>query len=313
MIAWQPTASIETLKARAVFLANIRAFFAAREVWEVQTPLLGRYAGTDLHLDPFVVQSLGSLRYLQTSPEYAMKRLLAAGSGSIYQLCPAFRQEEQGRRHNPEFTILEWYRVEWGYEALMQEVDALCQFLLGTPPATIVTYEALFQEHYQISAAGCTLEALTPLVRQHAHYDGPLASKDEALLLLLSEIEPKFGQEAPVFLTEYPPTQAVLAELVAGEQGLVAQRFELYYKGYELANGFQELRDPIEQVARFRADNQLRVQSHKPSIPIDTALLAALEYLPRTSGVAMGVDRMFMLHMGLSTIDQVLAFSFDRV
>lgn len=313
MIAWQPTASIETLKARAVFLANIRAFFAARDVWEVQTPLLGRYAGTDPHLDPFVVQSLGSLRYLQTSPEYAMKRLLAAGSGSIYQLCPAFRQEEQGRRHNPEFTILEWYRVDWAYETLIQEVDALCQFLLGTQPATTVTYEALFQQYYQISAAGCTLDDLKPLVIEHAHYEGPLASKDEALLLLLSEIEPQLGMEAPLFLTEYPPSQAVLAELVEREQGWVAQRFELYYKGYELANGFQELRDPTEQAIRFRADNQLRVQMLKPSIPIDTALLAALEHLPLTSGVAMGVDRMFMLHLGLPTIERALAFSFDQV
>jgi lysyl-tRNA synthetase class 2 len=307
MSDWQPSSTLTTLKQRAHIIRLIREFFEKRDVLEVDTPLLSLYGATDVFIDGITAKALGQTHYLQTSPEYAMKRLLASGSGDIFQLCKAFRNDESGKLHRPEFTLLEWYRVNWSYHQLMDEVDALLQRILECPKAKRISYEALFQEHLNINPHMVTLETLQSIAKEHQLLDTlgeQHENKDDWLMLLLSHlIESTLGIDTPCFIYAYPPTQAALAKISNG----TALRFEVYVNGIELANGFEELQDAKEQLKRFESDNQKREQLGKPTIPIDTHFISALEHgLPNCSGVALGVDRLVMLALNKGSIEDVM-------
>lgn len=318
---WQPDASISNLLKRAKLIRAIRAFFAERAVLEVETPAMSRAATTDIHLSSFQTHYIGpgvaagmSL-YLVTSPEFHMKRLLAAGSGPIYQIGRCFRNEEAGRYHNPEFTLLEWYRPRFDMYQLMNEVDDLLQAVLDTEAAEFVSYEQLFIRHLGLNPLDANREELhlqavkLNLTDKTAKPD----DRDTLLQLLFSMvIEPIIGKEKPVFVYHFPASQAALAE-ISTEDRRVADRFEVYYKGIELANGFRELTNEEEQRQRFELDNKKRIERGLPEQPIDNAFLASLAAgLPECSGVALGVDRLIMIALGENSIDKVLSFTTDK-
>lgn len=313
MDGWRPAAELEQLRRRAQLLAALRAFFAERGVMEVETPVLCGAGATDPHLDSFATRLLpaGRALYLQTSPEFCMKRLLAAGSGPIYQITKAFRNGESGRRHNPEFTMLEWYRPGWDQHALMDEVDALLRSVLATPPAQRVGYGELFERHVGLDPhLAPPAELRAAAVRHGLAVSAAVGEDDESWLDLLWThlVEPQLGRSAPLFVVDYPAAQAMLARLRPGPPA-VAERFELYIDGMELANGFHELCDAAEQRRRFERDLRRRAALGLDAVTLDERLLAALEYgLPPCSGVALGVDRLLMLAAGVHTIDEVLSF-----
>lgn len=315
---WRPCASISNLRKRAEVIARIRRFFADREVLEVETPLLGRYAVTDPHMDLLTADNPVGLKeryYLQTSPEYAMKRLLAAGSGAIYQLCKAFRRGEVGRRHNPEFTLLEWYRPGFDHWRLMDEISDLIVLITGCLRPLRVSYRTIFEQHLGIDPHVISCDELESLARSQLDIQMDSSCRDDWLNLLLAEvIEPQLGFEAPVFLFDYPESQAALAKVSEDEKGvLVGRRFELYIRGVELANGYMELTDEDILRRRFAADRQLRKELSRPDVASDASLLAAMkEGLPECAGVALGVDRLLMVALELDHIDQVITFSSDR-
>ncbi|WP_020650400.1 EF-P lysine aminoacylase EpmA [Solimonas variicoloris] len=314
---WQPSATIESLRARAALLAAIRAFFAAREVLEVATPLLSRHATVDRHIESFVTQDG---RWLQTSPEFAMKRLLAAGSGPIWQIAPVFRYEEQGRHHNPEFTMLEWYRPGFDHHRLMDEVEALLRHC-GAPAGgwRRYSYRQAFGKHAGFDPFALDAAALRERLaaRGVAEPDGlsdaDCASRDFWLDLWMSYVVgPQLGREAPAFLYDFPASQAALARVRAGDPP-VAERFELFWRGLELANGFHELSDASEQRRRFEADQQWRRANGRVVPPYDANLIAALQAgLPDCAGVALGIDRLLLLLSDRERLDEVLAFAADR-
>jgi len=313
---WAPSAALDTLRRRAQFLARIRQFFFDRNVLEVETPALSSAGTTDLHIESFFTDSQDGCRFfLHTSPEFAMKRLLAAGSGPIFQLCRVFRNGERGRRHNPEFTLLEWYRPDWTYHQLMTELDELSQILLKTETADRVSYADVFYAHTGIDPHASNSSQF----RQCAHergidLNGDLGNDADAWrdLLLTHLVEPNLGQARPVFVFDYPASQAALARTRGGAVP-VAERFELYYKGVELANGYQELTDAGQQRARFVADVAVRNSAGQAHVPFDQRLVAALESgMPDCAGVAVGVDRLFMLAEGGDRLDSVIAFPWDR-
>lgn len=310
---WQPSATIDLLKRRSEILATIREFFRLRGVLEVDTPLLCHASVTDPFIYSMaVLAKKNKLMYLQTSPEYAMKRLLAAGSGSIYQICKAFRQEESGRFHNPEFTMLEWYRVDFDHHALMDEVDELLQIILNTSKADKISYEKLFIQYLNLNPNLATLAEINSCITKHQlKIQVSITNKDTGLQLLLSHlIEPKLGLEKPIFIYDFPPTQAALARIT--EKNLAA-RFELYFKGIELANGFHELTNAKEQRKRFENDLMKRKKLKLPELNIDTYFLNALESgLPPCAGVAVGIDRIIMLATKEDHINKVLSFDFER-
>ncbi len=309
MTHWQPTISNETLKARAAIIHRIRAFFAAREILEVETPLLCHTSVTDPYIQSIIVTKPYTA-YLQTSPEYAMKRLLANGSGSIYQICKAFRQEESGRYHNPEFTMLEWYRVGFDHHALMREVDELLQTTVQAEPADKITYEQLFLNYLNINPHTTNITALKNCAaEQNILFEGELNDVDDWLQLLLSHcIEPKLGLQRPVFIYDFPASQAALSR-IQNTIPPVASRFEVYWRGIELANGFHELQSATEQRTRFEKNNAQRKQLNFPTVPLDEHLLAALESgLPDCAGVALGIDRLVLLALNKKQINDVIAF-----
>jgi elongation factor P--(R)-beta-lysine ligase len=320
MDSWQPNASIEIIKLRAELLFHIREFFKKRSVMEVETPSLSNFPTLDLHLDSFSIkdnQGINTL-YLITSPEYHMKRLLAAESGSIYQICKAFRNEEAGQFHNPEFTIIEWYRVGWDHWQLMEETETLLDKLLHCGTATRMSYQEVFEQNLKIDPFSLSTKKFIEQCQKHqAKPPSDLLEQnvnvDEQLNFLMgSFIEPHLGLDRPTFITDYPATQASLARIHPNKKYL-AQRFELYYKGLELGNGFHELADAEEQGKRFIAENQRRKQLGKSELPIDTRLLKALEHgLPDCAGIALGFDRILMLAAGKSRMEEVLSFVWDR-
>lgn len=319
-ITWQPNATLETLKNRAQLIANIRQFFADRNVLEVETPVLCHATVTALHVVgiPAIFKPIGGTQeeicYLQTSPEYAMKRLLAAGSGAIYQINKAFRQGEVSKIHNPEFSILEWYRPGFDHHQLMDEMDELLQLILKTAPAERVSYADLYKKYLQIDPHTADIPTLTAVAKQkNLSFSGTLTDKDAWLdLLWMHYIEPQVGQERPMFLYDYPVSQAALAK-IRPENPPVASRFEVYFKGVELANGFHELQDAEEQAKRFEDDLLCRRQNNLPEFSIDQYFLAALKHgFPDCAGVALGVDRLIMLALGCKNVSEVLSFAFDR-
>ena len=316
---WRPTASRAQLRRRAELLARARQFFSARGVMEVDTPLLVNAAVSDVHIASAEVRLAGASRaplFLHTSPEYAMKRLLAAGSGDIYQICHVVRGFESGPLHNPEFTLIEWYRLGFSLGRLMDEVEALARELLGEFASARrverLSYAAAFERELGLDPFTATLgqlrAAATPL-----GFAARSDNRDEWLELLMgSLIGPRLGRGALTFVDAYPASQAALAQLEPRDLR-TAQRFELYCEGIELANGFHELAAAAEQRARFEADNAERRRSGLPVAPLDERLLAALAAgLPDCCGVALGFDRTLMLASGAGAIDEVLAFPSAR-
>lgn len=314
---WRPSVSLDILKRRAQLLADVRLFFAQKKVLEVETPILSLAAPTAPYLDSFKTDYIPigttdrQAYYLQTSPEFAMKRLLAAGSGSIYQIAKVFRNGERGKQHSPEFTMLEWYRLALTLEQLMDEVTELLMSVAVFKTAIRLSYSAVFCQYLDIDLFDCSDEALKRAALEHipSLSDGFELDRDGWLELLMSQvIEPKLtdlGQ--PVFIYDFPASQAQLAKVKTDEQGRqVAARFELYAGGLELANGYDELMDVDELKHRFEQDNQQRLVLDKPVMPMDRYLLKAMENgLPQCTGVALGIDRLLMLVLGEQSIDDV--------
>lgn len=327
MTTWQPTATLSILKKRAEIIRQIRQFFAARNVLEVETPLLSHATVTDPHVIgiPAIFQREGlpeQTLFLQTSPEYAMKRLLAAGSGSIFQICKAFRQGDLGRYHNPEFTMFEWYRIGFDHHELMNEMDELLQTILQTPAAERLSYAQAFEKYVGLNPHTTSLAELMQCVhdQQIQFVSLPNTSFSEEneknmwLALLLTHcIEPKIGRDRPVFLYDFPVSQSALAKIRQAENPPVASRFEVYFKGHELANGFHELQNSHEQRKRFADELLVRQQNNIAPAVIDENFLAALDAgLPECAGVALGVDRLIMLALAAKSIDEVMSFSFEN-
>ncbi len=319
-VDWRPTASITALRQRAGALASARRFFEQRQLLEVDTPQLVRHAVTDRHIDCARVELPGHAvpLYLHTSPEYAMKRLLAAGSGDIYQISHVFRGNERGRWHNPEFTLIEWYRCGFTMRELMGEVAELALTLLDLPPGTPVEYlpyEQAFARELRVdplSAADAELRALA-IARGLDPQVAGRCQRDEWLDWLMGTvIGPRLGNAGLSFVHHYPASQAALARLDPAD-ARVALRFELYRRGVELANGFEELSDPVQQRARFELDRTQRIEAGLTAPAIDEAMLSALAAgLPPVSGVAMGFDRLLMLRTGRTSIEEVMPFPLER-
>lgn len=320
MTTWQPSASIKNLHTRAQILKTIRDFFAARDVLEVETPLMCHTSVTD----PFI-QSISAFfqahpnekeqrYYLQTSPEYAMKRLLAAGSGDIFQITKAFRQGEIGRFHNPEFSMLEWYRLGFDHHDLMNETDEFLQLTLKTPPAERKSYAELFESFLNLDAHHATVEELAMCAKNNTiSVQGEVTNRDTWLNLLISHcIEPQLGVDRPCFIYDFPASQAALARIQQSNPP-VASRFEVYFKGIELANGFHELQNANEQRKRFEKNGAERKQLSLANITIDEYFLSALQHgLPNCAGIALGIDRLIMLATNSNQIADVLSFDFAR-
>ncbi|NLQ16447.1 EF-P lysine aminoacylase GenX [Marinomonas sp. M1K-6] len=318
---WQPSADRSILQRRAQLLKAIRAFFEARDVMEVDTQCLSLGSITDPHIEVLTshTRSQGQdlTYYLQTSPEFAMKRLLCAGSGSIYQLGKVFRAEEMGRRHSIEFTLLEWYRVSFDHWQLMDEIQGLLSVLLGDDTLTCerLSYQMAFLRHLGFDPFTATLCQLQESAHEHTEYGLQENDRDTLLELLFSSVvEPAIGQDRPCFVHSYPASQAALAKTHRDETGLwVAARFELYWQGMELANGYHELTDAKEQAKRFGEDKETRGQMGLATRQFDERLISALEHgLPDCAGVALGVDRLLMLMCGKSDIAEVLPFAHAR-
>ena len=316
---WQPTASVKNLLTRAKLLAEIRRFFTDRGLLEVETPVLSEFGVTDVHLATFSTEFISPFGeqsktlWLSTSPEYHMKRLLAAGSGPIFQIGKVFRNEEAGNRHNPEFTMLEWYRPHFDMYRLINEVDDLLQQILECPPAESMSYQFAFQQYVGLDPLSADLSELVEKAEKHQLMGAENESRDTLLQFLFSTVvEPQIGQEAPVVVYHFPASQAALAQ-ISSEDLRVAERFEFYYKGLELANGFHELSDAREQLRRFQQDNLQREKMGLPVRAIDTRLLAALQAgIPNCSGVALGVDRLLMIAMSTESIREVISFAIDN-
>jgi lysyl-tRNA synthetase class 2 len=316
-VDWQPGASLRQLRARAALLGRIREFFSGRGILEVETPLLCSRGVTDPAIEPLLVErgvSLSSPRYLQTSPEYAMKRLLACHGEPVFQLAKAFRDGEAGSRHNPEFTLLEWYRPGFDHHALMAELAELVRTCLGERPLHSFSYRQLFLEVLQLDPFTATVAELESAARAQIDPGAMTGDRDLWLDLLMSHlVEPQLAERGMCFIYDYPASQAALARITEVDGVMVGNRFELYVDGMELANGYFELLDPQEQRQRFERDNARRREYGLPERPLDEQLLAALEHgLPSCSGVALGVDRLLMLLTGASDIREVLAFDWAR-
>ena len=311
---WRPTAPLQNLRRRATLLADIRRFFSERQVLEMEVPILSRRATSDPHIDSIVADCSGDAAYLATSPEFGLKRLLAAGMGDCYYLGKAFRNGEAGGRHNPEFTMLEWYRVGWDDHRLMIEVGELLSWLLRISKVRSYSYRALFLQHLDVDPHRASFEELKTTVAKVLELSFEPAGRDECLDLLMSHhIEPNMG-EGISLVYDFPATQAALARVEDDELGVpVARRFEAYVGGMELANGYWELTDAPEQLRRFEADHRYREDNHKPVHPFEERLVRALEAgMPDCAGVALGVDRLLMLASGASRIDEVIAFPIER-
>jgi elongation factor P--(R)-beta-lysine ligase len=304
-----PSASLAALAQRSILLRRLRSFFYDRGFIEVETPLLADEVIPELHIEPFHVEGGG---FLQASPELHMKQLLVAGATAIFQVTRSFRQGERGRLHNPEFTMVEWYRVGDNMVAGIELLDELTQLLLSAPPARRTSYTAAFQEHVGICPHTATVDQMAAAAAEIEIPHGlNRADRDEWLNLLLAmRVEPQLGRDRPEILYHYPASQAALAKATidtAGNQ--VAERFELYYRGIELANGYHELADAAELRRRFVAANAARAAEGRRALPLSEKWLATMEQgLPDCSGVALGFDRLVMLAIGAESIDEVIVF-----
>lgn len=320
---WPPSASFEALRARAGIVSRIREYFSRTGAVEVETPICAASPAPDPALEQLTTvytgpgAPQGRPLYLQTSPELAMKRLLAAGSGPIYQICKAFRDGERGRIHNPEFSLVEWYRPGFGMHELMDDVAGLVAEVLETSwPVERVAFGELFERELGLEPHLATDERIREcaLDNRVSGADAlPGLDRDAWLDLLLTHcLERKLGRGRMTFLFDYPASRASLARIRPGAPP-VAERFELYLEGMEIANGFHELADEAEQRRRLVADNERRKAAGQEPVPLDERFLAALEQgLPDCSGVALGLDRLVMVALGSESIDEVLAFPVER-
>lgn len=315
---WRPTASLATLRLRAALLQKARQYFAETGALEVETPTLVRAAVTDVHLESLEVRaSNGSpVGFLHTSPEYAMKRLLCAGAPDVYQVARVFREGERGRNHNPEFTMLEWYRLGIDHHGLMQDVEALLRVMLEPRRVVGPTQHVTYSDAFEASLGIDPLTAVTHEIAAalwHAGVDLPvsmLEDHDGLLDLAISTVvAPGFPEECMTFLHDFPASQAALARV----RGPVASRFEAFWGALELANGFHELGDATEQTQRFGADLAARRRRGLTERAPDARFIAALEAgLPPCAGVALGFDRVVMVATGARHIDEVIAFPAER-
>jgi lysyl-tRNA synthetase class 2 len=323
-MTFRPTASWPILRLRAELLARARAFFRSRSFLEVETSILSADVVVDRHLDPFSTTlcvdprqpDAGRKLWLQTSPEFHMKRLLAAGAGPIFQVARVFRNAERGAWHNPEFTMIEWYRPGDDMAAGIQLLSDLCESLLERGPATQISYAEVFRAHAGIEPHAVTVDELATRARSLGISPPESLSLDDRDawldLLLVERVQPHLGVGSPAIVYDYPAGQAALA-CVRNEDPPVAERFELYVEGIELANGYHELLDAETLRQRNIRNNVLRVADGKPALPEESRLLAAMEAgLPPCTGVALGFDRLVMLAAGVTSIEQVLAFPIER-
>lgn len=316
MSDWKPSASASMLKARARLLAQVREFFNSRDVLEVETPALANATVSDLHIDSWQTANRWGANnqplYLQTSPEYAMKRLLAAESGAIYQLGKAFRFEERSPRHNPEFTLLEWYQPGYSLTQLMDEVEQLVAETTQLKSIERYSYREIFLQVLGVDPHHASTEILKELISNKIDLVAENLTRTDYLQLLLGQvIEP--AMKGNWFLYDYPADQAALASVKTDSHGvLVAERFELFCQGMEIANGYFELTDATEQQRRFQQDLDKRNNAKREPVAIDERLIAALESgLPECAGVALGVDRLLMVVTGAKAIDEVISFTTD--
>ncbi|AAZ25576.1 elongation factor P--(R)-beta-lysine ligase [Colwellia psychrerythraea] len=324
-MTWQSTLTWQNAQKRAKILQQIRQFFAERNVVEVETPSLSQGTVTDVYLNAlsckydFLADSPvghSTELFLQTSPEFHMKRLLASGYGCIFQIAKAFRHEESGKNHNPEFTMLEWYRIGFDQFDLMSEVADLLQVVLGGDKAIFTSYQDIFLKTVSVDPLTATFDELTEVLNKYGKSADWLVEMNDADLLLqfifTEIIEPTIGIDAPQFIYDFPIAQASLAKKSIDDLR-VAQRFECYFKGIELVNGFNELTDANEQQVRFEEDNAKRAAQGLAVKPIDENFIAALNHgLPQCSGVALGIDRLVMLALDIKTISEVQSFSIER-
>lgn len=320
---WRPTADLSSLQHRSEIVWQLRSFFRSAGFWEVHTPVLSQDTILDRHIEPLSlsgeilqIPNLENLRfYLQTSPEFALKRLLSAGAEKIYQIAPAFRAGERGLLHNPEFTMVEWYRQG---DDMEQGIQLLCQLVRAIVPNSnpqVVSYQSVFQKHVgacplnsnlsQLCTAACNFGL--PVHRDWSH------DRDDWLNLLFAEIvQPQLGIEQPTIVSHYPASQSALA-LISEVDPRVAERFELFINGLELANGYHELLDPLELERRMFSVQQQRQREGKEALKVNSRLIAAMKAgLPGCSGCALGLDRLLMAVSGVETIDQVLCFPIER-
>lgn len=308
-MSWEPSAALDVLKTRAHVNAQIRAFFQARKVIEVETPIANQYAVTDLYIDSI---STDDEKFLHTSPEYAMKRLLAFHECDIYQLCKVFRANETGSFHHNEFTMLEWYRVGMRYKDLMKEVAELIAFLVGNSidllETKFIRYQEIFKKYARVDIHVANQADYLQVFADHSVDLNSSLTMDQYQELILDQIIlPKLEKKSMTFVYDFPAEHASLAKL--NEQGY-AERFELYFGGMELANGFQELTDAEQQLSRFEEDNRKRLLAGRRAIDIDMQFIAALESgLPESAGVALGIDRLVMVMVDAKSIRDVLTFA----
>jgi lysyl-tRNA synthetase class 2 len=322
--AWGPTAGIDALRLRARLNAAIRAFFAQRGVLEVETPVFSRGGNTEPNIASFQLEFSGRTdgasrtRWLRTSPEYPLKRLLAAGTGDCYELGRVFRDGEAGGRHNPEFTMLEWYRVGWDHRRLAEEAAELVRAALALVGRGArleqVSYRDLYRSRLGIDPFLAPDDELRATLGDVVVDPEGLVRDDWLDLLMTHRLQPGFDPSVMLVVHDWPATQCALARLRRGDDGIaVAERFELYLGPVELANGYHELADAAEQRARFGRDLAVRGDRGAPQPPLDEAFLAALAHgLPDCAGVALGVDRLLMAMLGTGRIADVLAFDFAR-
>jgi elongation factor P--(R)-beta-lysine ligase len=322
MNAWQSAASLESLRERADVYRHIREFFFARQVLEVQTPMLSQAGNSDFNIESFQVQFTGpalagqAARWLRTSPEFALKRLLAGGIGDCYELGRVFRNGEFGSRHNPEFSMLEWYRVGWTHLDLIEECTDLLQQLFAAQGRSLqvlrVPFAELFLQQFGLDPHTCSDESLFTMLDARVAINPDGLQRDDALDLLLTHcIEPTFPADQLTAIVDFPASQCALAKIRRDAHVAVAERFELYLGPVELANGYHELTDASEQRMRFEADLNKRRLAGKPIPAMDELLLMALPQLPACAGVAMGIERLLMCLLQKPAVADVFSFDFS--
>ncbi len=307
--------SLETLKQRAFLLQTIRHYFDSQNVMEVETPVLSSAGNTDINIESFVSNKINNsfkLSYLRTSPEFPLKRLLASGVGDVYEIGKVFRKDEISRTHNIEFTLVEWYRLNFNYYELIQDVTRLFECILSSFSidefiVVILTFHQVFKKYLAIDLNGISQKQLNTICEKY-NYSGSQLSKDQALdFLFATQIQTKFSQNDLTFITHYPASQAALSQIDPSNPE-VSLRFEVFYRGFELGNGYQELTCSDELTIRFKQDNSYRCKNELPEIVIDEALLKTMKNMPKCSGIAMGVDRILMALIGKKKIKDVISF-----
>lgn len=308
---------LQILRDRSHMLTESRKFFHSKNILEVDCPLITQAASIDAHIDLMTVNQPANLRFLHTSPEYAMKRLISEGIGDIYQLGHVFRDGEQSRKHNPEFTMAEWYRLGFTFDEMIEETVGFIRLFVGELPVHMISYRDLFLKYVHIDYLNATEEELYQCLIENeiTPYDEIKSEGKDALLNLIlgSLIEPLLGQKELCVLAYYPASQSALARTCLRGEELVAERFEVYYKGLELANGYHELVNSIEQRRRLVESNEHRERLGKVKLPIDNHFLKALEMgFPDCCGVAVGFDRLMMLRHQ-QDISNVIPFNWETI